>query len=316
MSDNLTRVLEDQKRLREDVLPAIRMAKDKSQPLPTPEPLVHEAASHSNLHVPSHIEHKASTGLSRKFSSKKLFLSSANKQPSPTIHEGSVLLDPSSAGHPIPSLSPGGYSQQNSPTSPPYAQNNSPRAFPTSVRSTKHTPEEPWTYSNASTIAADRPTPSPNPTSLRRAATVASAAAVSVAGEDPTAAVSNDFMKSFRVSMEEPCYKVLPAALKKYHIQDDWRQYSLYIVHGDEERCLGLDERPLTLFKQLGVDGKKPMFMLRKHAAPQVGFTVPRSADSGLGGGSSSTPAAVIGSRVQSYAGAGASGVNLPGGVL
>lgn len=318
-SEHMTRLVEEHKRFREDALPAIRMAKDKSQPLPTPEPLVHEATSHANLQVPHQLEHKASTGLSRKFSTKKLFLSSSNKPTSPTIHEGSAFLDSPSAGHSIPSLSPAGYSQQNSPTSPPYAQNNSPRTFPLSSRSTKYMPEEQWTYSNASMAQSeDRPTPSPGPvfTSLRRAATVASANAHSVSHEDPTAAVRNDFMKSFRVSMEEPCHKVLPAALKKYHINGDWRQYSLYIVHGDEERCLGLDERPLTLFKQLGVDGKKPMFMLRKHAAPQVGFTVPRAADSPYPPGSTITPAAANGSRVQSYAGAGGSGLNLPGGVL
>lgn len=57
-------------------------------------------------------------------------------------------------------------------------------------------------------------------------------------------------------------------ALKRYNIADDWRQYALYIVYGDQERCLGLEEKPLMLFKQLDREGKKPMFMLRKHAAP------------------------------------------------
>jgi hypothetical protein len=38
--------------------------------------------------------------------------------------------------------------------------------------------------------------------------------------------------KSFRVSLEDPCYKVLPAALKKYKITDDWRQYALFICYG------------------------------------------------------------------------------------
>lgn len=32
--------------------------------------------------------------------------------------------------------------------------------------------------------------------------------------------------RSFRVTLEDPCYKVLPAALKKYKIIDDWRQCS------------------------------------------------------------------------------------------
>ena len=74
-----------------------------------------------------------------------------------------------------------------------------------------------------------------------------------------------EIFKSFRVSMEDPCYKVLPAALKKYNINAPWEQYTLYIVYGDKERCLGLDEKPLILFKQLDKEGKKPMFMLRKH---------------------------------------------------
>lgn len=65
--------------------------------------------------------------------------------------------------------------------------------------------------------------------------------------------------------MEDPCHKVLPAALRKYNIHADWRQYALYIVYGDQERCLALDERPLILFKQLEKEGRKPMFMLRKH---------------------------------------------------
>lgn len=67
--------------------------------------------------------------------------------------------------------------------------------------------------------------------------------------------------------MEDPCYKVLPAALKKYNINAPWEHYALYIVYGDQERCLELNEKPLILFKQLDKEGKKPMFMLRKTTA-------------------------------------------------
>ncbi|KAK6533376.1 Adaptor for signal transduction [Orbilia ellipsospora] len=80
-----------------------------------------------------------------------------------------------------------------------------------------------------------------------------------------------EIFKSFRVSMEDPCYKVLPAALKRYNIQADWQHYALYIVYGDQERCLGYDEKPLILFKQLDKEGKKPMFMLRRHINPDSG---------------------------------------------
>ena len=66
--------------------------------------------------------------------------------------------------------------------------------------------------------------------------------------------------------MDDPCYKVLPAALRKYQITADWRGYALYIVYGDKERCLGLDEKPLVVFKELDRLGMMPMFMLRKFA--------------------------------------------------
>lgn len=44
-------------------------------------------------------------------------------------------------------------------------------------------------------------------------------------------------------------------------------------MHGDQERCLGLEEKPLLLFKQLDKEGRKPMFMLRRHAAPVEGWS-------------------------------------------
>lgn len=92
--------------------------------------------------------------------------------------------------------------------------------------------------------------------------------------------------RSFRVTLEDPCHKVLPAALKKYKINDDWRQYALFICYGntgvsngtialcagDEltsctimpaERCLAYDEKPLLLFQKLKESNNNPVFMLR-----------------------------------------------------
>jgi protein STE50 len=112
-----------------------------------------------------------------------------------------------------------------------------------------------------------------------------------------------EIFKSFRVSIDDPCHKVLPVALKKYNITADWRQYALYIVHGDQERCLGLNEKPLILFKQLDKDGRKPMFMLRKHATPAEGHTV------GVNGGGG-------GAGYGGGLGGGRGEVALPGGVL
>ena len=81
-------------------------------------------------------------------------------------------------------------------------------------------------------------------------------------------APSAKIFKAFRVSMGDPCSKVLPAALKQYSIQADWRQYSLYIVYGGQERCLGLDEKLSILFKQLNREGRRPVFMLRRLLPP------------------------------------------------
>jgi hypothetical protein len=109
-----------------------------------------------------------------------------------------------------------------------------------------------------------------------------------------------EIFKSFRVSWEDPCYKVLPAALKKYNIQSDPKNYALYIVYGDQERCLALDEKPLLLFKQLEKEGRKPMFMLRKIHPDNPG-TYPPS-------GSAPNSAGFDGGRQGQ--------INLPGGVL
>jgi len=44
---------------------------------------------------------------------------------------------------------------------------------------------------------------------------------------------ANIAAKSFRVTLEDPCWKVLPAALKKYKINDDWKMYALFICFGN-----------------------------------------------------------------------------------
>lgn len=40
-------------------------------------------------------------------------------------------------------------------------------------------------------------------------------------------------MKSFRVNVDDPCYKVLPAAMKKYNVRGKEEDYRLYITYGD-----------------------------------------------------------------------------------
>jgi len=82
--------------------------------------------------------------------------------------------------------------------------------------------------------------------------------------------------KVFRVGMDDRYYKFLPYAVGKLSatLQSkgyplDWRHYALNIVFGDQERALGLDEKPLAIFKDLDRAGKNPMFMLRKIPQPE-----------------------------------------------
>ncbi|KAF2733575.1 hypothetical protein EJ04DRAFT_268794 [Polyplosphaeria fusca] len=345
LKDDLSRVIEENRKLREEVLPLVRRLKDSQQPLPTP---------YEHVTSPPSSEMRTGSSLSRKFSTKKLFLGSAPKNPSPTMREGRSLvdnasLDPSAAALAAsshltasmtggPQLSPNVQSQP-SPTSPAYTQNqnrtynsNLPRSGHPDHESTPNWPQT-NTWASDSTAVSDRnrdprnnSTPAPLSSRPLRAAPTpdldrerdpplsggstmnSSSTLVNAPTSQPVQTPSSnnpqvEIFKSFRVSIDDPCHKVLPVALKKYNITADWRQYALYIVHGDQERCLGLNERPLILFKQLDKEGRKPMFMLRKHAAPAEGHV------STVGGGD-----------IRSVGGATWEGtprqMQLPGGVL
>jgi len=128
-----------------------------------------------------------------------------------------------------------------------------------------------------------------------------------VDADDPSVQI----FKSFRVALDDPCWKVLPAALRKYNINADWKQYALYIVYGDQERCVGLEEKPLALFKDLDREGKKPMFMLRKLANGIMG-DVPMGGNTlrpqGQGGGGVQSSAASVRTMGQER--------TLPGGII
>ncbi|KAE9372269.1 hypothetical protein N431DRAFT_504728 [Stipitochalara longipes BDJ] len=276
----LRRITAEYSRLREDLLPVFRMAKE-GQPLPaldSNQTSFYDASNTISPPAPTPSSTQSGGGLSRKFSTKKLFFDSSGKNSSPTYiqSERSLMeqaLDPANAaeravlssshlaamnGGSQPSTSPGHPSpNQPSPTSPPtlsgstLASRSYREGQPTPGRSSF--PQNDIDQYQASTYSRDSTKPAP---SRRGAQTPAL--------DTPSSGGSVEIFKSFRVSMEDPCYKVLPAALKKYNINAPWEQYALYIVYGDKERCLGMDEKPLILFKQLDKEGKKPMFMLRK----------------------------------------------------
>lgn len=288
---DLRRMAEDYRRLREELLPVFKMAKDRSQPLPPPSSLTgmdhnYEGPATSPL---------GDRSVSRSYS-KRAYGGTTPKNNSPThippsIYENrafndSTTLDPSTAGsYPNGSHSSPGMPSPTSPNAHYTQQTLTSRSYMRPSSSTGR---------NAHDHPEDRPERhNPTPTQSRQDLPSRSD---SRAGVDPA---SVEIFKSFRVSLEDPCHKVLPAALKKYNIHADWKQYALYIVYGDQERCLALDERPLILFKQLAREGKKPMFMLRKNIHPM---------DQAHMGGSAPNSAGFDGSRQAQ--------INLPGGVL
>ncbi|CAK1361918.1 Protein STE50 [Cercospora beticola] len=302
MRDYLERISDENRKLREETLPIMRLVKDQRTPLPDPAggtiPSPRETDPANRLM--EQIQNKGSS-LSRKFSTKKLFLNKdGTKQNSPTHppqtrevrDDGGGHLEASAAAmaassHLTASMtsqaSPNSiHGQQLSPTSPAYSTHPPPsttaRSFP------QHNPRAYSTdndasyannhYSQASTLNED------SGRSLRQQDRARRQAPTPSPREEATPDAGKDrdnpqveIFKSFRVSIDDPCRVVLPVALKRYNITDDWRQYALYIVHGDQERCLGLEEKPLLLFKQLDKEGRKPMFMLRRHASPQEGWS-------------------------------------------
>jgi len=298
LKEDLHRVVEENRKLREETLPLVRMAKDRSHPLPEqPQPL---STPPADLKMD-----KMGTGLSRKYSTKKLYINPSPKNPSPTVASGqqalqdSASLDPSAAAIAASNHLSANVGSQNSPNAIPQLSPTSPAYTTTSMapRSTPRNNGDIDSHYPSHYSTAERP---PNTAPLPSSASVAPSTATHREKEKDNI----EIFKSFRVSIEDPCHKVLPVALKRYQINDDWRQYALYIVHGDQERCLGLEEKPLLLFKQLDREGRKPMFMLRKHASPaKEGWSGHTNAATGgqgtVGSGSSS-----------------ADGRGLPGGVL
>jgi len=110
--------------------------------------------------------------------------------------------------------------------------------------------------------------------------------------------------------MDDPCEKVLPAALKKYDIDADPKQYALYIVFGDQEKKLENHHIPLVEFKDCQKQGLKPMFMLRKVQQPGPEANAPKGREGNVLGGASDG-GSISGGRV------GGSQIQFPpGGVL
>lgn len=77
---------------------------------------------------------------------------------------------------------------------------------------------------------------------------------------------SSDTLKQLRAKTEDPCYKILQAAMRSHKLDKSaWRNYVLIICYGgDKERVLRYDEKPVVVFKELNELGLSPSMMLRQ----------------------------------------------------
>ncbi|KAH7140765.1 hypothetical protein EDB81DRAFT_64597 [Dactylonectria macrodidyma] len=278
LEQDLRRMTDDFRRLREDMLPALRLVKDAQQPLPNLSGNTQAYSYETTISPPAPTPPpgQSANAVKRQYSTRKIVIGTTPKNASPTqaAHERSIAettLDPANAAERavlssshLAAMNGGGQSASSpsypspnipSPTSPPTHMSGTTLAS-RSYRSEAPTPSTRSGFESNDHGTYNSRDKGPQGPPRRRETPVPDTPSTSNA--------SVEIFKSFRVSMDDPCYKVLPAALKKYQINAPWDQYALYIVYGDQERCLGLDEKPLILFKQLDKEGKKPMFMLRK----------------------------------------------------
>ncbi|ORY04337.1 RA-domain-containing protein [Basidiobolus meristosporus CBS 931.73] len=76
---------------------------------------------------------------------------------------------------------------------------------------------------------------------------------------------ANEAYKSFRISLDDPCRKVIAGALKKYKIHDEWKNYCLVVCFGNSERALTPEEKPLQLYQHLKESTDSPVSFVLKH---------------------------------------------------
>ncbi|KAG9252619.1 uncharacterized protein F5Z01DRAFT_220557 [Emericellopsis atlantica] len=281
LEQDLRRMSEDCRRLREDMLPALRLVKDAQTPLPNlsgSTPSTTYSYDGSTLSPPVPTPPPGGSGVKRQYSQRKILIGAMPKNASPTqaTHERTIAeqtLDPTGAAERAVLSSSHLHTMNGSgqtASSPAYPSPNmpsptSPQTHMNTLGSRSYRGEAPPLTARSDADHGGFPRGPGSvrvPPQRRETPTVPD----TPGGSNSSSARDNsvEIFRSFRVSMDDPCHKVLPAALKKYQINAPWDQYALYIVYGDQERCLGMDEKPLILFKQLDKEGKKPMFMLRK----------------------------------------------------
>lgn len=109
------------------------------------------------------------------------------------------------------------------PAGPPHQSQSQAQSQSLSASTTK--------ANSLAPISASAPNPSPSSSSAQPSGSASTSSSSGPSEKDRSHAkdAARSAAKSFRVTLEDPCWKVLPAALKKYKINDDWKMYALFI---------------------------------------------------------------------------------------
>lgn len=135
------------------------------------------------------------------------------------VADGSPHPSPSRAEHDVPVCTYHTISPLNSP------QNQ--------AHNSRNYREDAWDSSRGNNRALDKISNSISPTN---SAPGSRGSPANSRGDMPEA------LKSFKITLEDPTWRVLPAVLKKYKIKDeDWRKYALFIAYsnsGVKQACV------------------------------------------------------------------------------
>lgn len=247
-------------RLREDLLPIFRMAKE-SKPLPTPEAPQQVSPGNNN------VTFNNAANIHQSTSSPTLIGPSVSSPPSqmtsPTYNQHQQQQQSSSS-----SQAQQGHGPVPSPGVKRVISKKSMGALSTNSSARSPTQQEYFDDNSRYSRSQQQQQQQQQHQQHQKPQGLSSSSGSTSAGgggsSSSSSPGSSEPFKSFRVTMDDPCYKVLPAALRKYKISGDWRQYALMVCYGDQERVLGLEEKPLIIFKELQDAGKRPVFMLRQ----------------------------------------------------
>lgn len=67
-----------------------------------------------------------------------------------------------------------------------------------------------------------------------------------------------------QATVDDPVSLLLTAALRKYHVREDYRSFALFVHYHTTDRCLSYEEKPLVVAHQLREAGHQPYFSVRR----------------------------------------------------